>query len=278
MLVVMYLFFLGRLNFISPWIVGFDKIETEKSVIYYHSGDIKIRNFPNFDSMIVMVEDFHNLKFKRKVQIVISSNFKEHHRFNWHNAMFISQPFGGRIYILYSEEYFCTKTFALKSCIQHELSHSIIYQNISHSNLIGYPLWFLEGIATYSSGMLGHNGYLPLDSVRERILKGNVIIPSDWGNFGFSIKGIAVTTFQLSDIKYAYSEFAYIVDDLKNKYGESELIRLLQISLKDQKFGNAFKLVYKIEFNDYFNTLINNVNTITNYGTRQSSNGNKDNT
>ncbi len=260
-LIVLYLFFWGRLNFICPWMIGFDKIETKNSVIYYHKGEANLKNFPNIDSLIVKVEKFHNLKFQRKVQIIISSNIKEHRRFNGHDVMFVTQPFLCRIYILYSREYFQTKVGALCLYLQHELSHSIINQNISNSKLTGYPLWFLEGIATYSSGMLGHDGYPPLDTVKQRMLRGYIINPIDWGKFGMASKGKTVNTYPLNDLyKYTYSEFAFIVDDLIEKYGESKLISLLHLSLNEQKFDIAFRLIYKIEFKDYFYALINDKN------------------
>ncbi len=257
-LIVLYLFFWGRLNFICPWLIGFDKIETESSVIYYHKGEVDLRKFPKVDSLIAKVENFHNLKFQRKVQIIISSNSKAHRRFNGHDVKFVTQPFFGRIYILYSREYFQTKEGVLYSYLQHELSHSIINQNIRNSKLIGYPLWFLEGIATYSSRMSGHDGYPPLDTVKQRIVRGYVINPNDWGKFGMASKGKTANTYPLNDLyKYAYSEFAFIVDDLIEKYGKPKLIRLLHISLNDQDFDIAFKLIYKIDFDDYFHTLIN---------------------
>lgn len=258
---ISYLFFWGRLNFICPWMIGFDRIETKSSVIFYHKGEVNLKNFPEIDSLIVKVENFHNLKFQKKVQIIISSNIKEHRRFNGHNVMFVTQPFLGRVYILYSREYFQTKVGALNSYLQHELSHSIVNQNITNSKLIGYPLWFLEGIATYSSGMLGYDGYPPLDTVRQRISRGCVINPNDWGKFGMAAKGKTVNTYPFNDLyKYAYSEFAFIIDDLIEKYGEPKLISLLHLSLIEQKFDIAFRLIYKIEFKDYFHTLINDAN------------------
>lgn len=257
-LTVLYLFFWGRLNFICPWLIGFDKIETERSVIYYHKGEVNLEKFPKVENLIVKVENFHNLKFQRKVQIIISSNSKEHRRFNGHDVKFVTQPFLGRVYILYSREYFQTKVGALYSYLQHELSHSIINQNITNAKLIGYPLWFLEGIATYSSQMSGYDGYPPLDTVRQRILRGYVINPDDWGKFGIASKGKTVNTYPLNDLyKYAYSEFAFIVDDLIKKYGKPKLISLLHLSLNNQKFDIAFRSIYKIEFKDYFRTLIN---------------------
>ena len=48
--------------------------------------------------------------------------------------------------------------------------------------------------------------------------------------------------------------------EILEKYGEPKFISLLHLSLNEQKFDTAFRLIYKIEFKDYFHALINDKN------------------
>ena len=105
------------------------------------------------------------------------------------------------------EEYFAAKVQPLHTYLQHELSHSLIYQNISISRLWGYPLWFLEGLATYSADMAGVEGYPSKDTVWARISEGCFIHPNDWGRFGMPVLGASVKQYPYPDTYYfAYSE------------------------------------------------------------------------
>jgi hypothetical protein len=255
-LIGLYLFFFGRLNFINPWVVGFDKMETKRAIIYYHRSEVNITCLSKIDSLIIKVEEFHKLRYPNKLEVVISTNIKEHKRYTWNYGTFISQPFYGRLYILYIEDYFLTKTQPLYAYIQHELSHSIIFQNISYSKLLNYPLWFMEGLATYSSGMMGIEGYPTKDAVVKRMSEGYFIHPNDWGEFGLPSTGITVKQYPFEDMYwFAYSEFAFIIDNLVDKYGKSKLIDLMHLTLRENNFEDAFLAIYKIKFDSYIDLL-----------------------
>lgn len=255
-----YHFFRGRLSFINPFVIGFDKLISEKAQIYYHSDEIMLSDFLKIDSLIEEVENFHNLQFNSKIDIVISTNKSEHETYSGKGVTFIAQPPSGRIYLPYMDEYFTSKTFELKKYLQHELSHSIVYQNISITNLVGYPLWFLEGIATYSSGMMGIDAYPTKDTVYSRIRRGYFIAPDDWGQFGMPSKGKSVQQYPYNDTYYfAYSEFGYIIEDLIITYGKEKLVQCLALSLKTKDFLSAFTIVYNLSFSEYLNNYLDQI-------------------
>lgn len=68
--VIIYSFLWGGLFPFSPIIIGFEQKECNKVIIYYRT-DTDISKFIIIDSLINEVEDFHQLKFKKKVKIFI---------------------------------------------------------------------------------------------------------------------------------------------------------------------------------------------------------------
>lgn len=68
----MYCFIWGPLFGFSPIINGFEQKEFDKATIYYR-GDFDISKFSKIDNIIEEIEYFHELKFKKKVKIVIFS-------------------------------------------------------------------------------------------------------------------------------------------------------------------------------------------------------------
>lgn len=251
-LVIIYLLFFGRLHFLSPFIIGFDKEETQKTRLYFHEKDIDVSCLYHIDSVVELVENFHELTFKQKVDFIISSDKDEHYLLNWHSAPFIAHPFNGRIYVQYSEEYFQFKPEILYTYLHHELSHSIIFQNISNFEILGYPCWFLEGIATYDSDMVGVEGYLSKYAVEQKMRDGYFIHPYDWGTFGMPALGETAVTYPFNDLHwFAYSEFACIIDDLIENYDEQQLIELLHSTIEQGHFYETFEKLYDISFDQY---------------------------
>lgn len=65
--VLLYHILLGKLIAFSPIVVGFEKQRTENSVIHFHKNEKEL-NYKILDSLIGETEQFHKLKFKKKVK------------------------------------------------------------------------------------------------------------------------------------------------------------------------------------------------------------------
>lgn len=256
-LLILYSFLFWKLHPFNPWVIGFDRLITNRAIIYYHKSNVDVTCLSDIDSLINQVEEFHKLKFKGKVELVISSDRNEHNKYNVINGPFLAYPFTDRIYTFYREDLFKKERNTLRAFLKHELSHSVIFQNISVSKMKNYPRWFLEGIATYSSGTVGIHGHPTYGTVIKRISQGCFIQPSDWGTLSNPARGISLQKYPYNDVNlFAYSEFAYIIEKLVEKYGKPKFEELVYLTLEDKTFENAFKSVYNLEFEQYIKTTI----------------------
>ncbi len=89
--VIIYSFLWGRLFPFSPIIIGFEQKEFNKAIIYYRK-DTDISKFIIIDSLTNEVEDFHQLKLKKKVKIFIFNSDKEYTRHTGKKTRFVVFP------------------------------------------------------------------------------------------------------------------------------------------------------------------------------------------
>ncbi|MCX6238730.1 MAG: hypothetical protein NTY07_14395 [Bacteroidia bacterium] len=255
-----YLFLFGRLFPFSPLIIGFEKKEYRNAIIYYHKTD-SVHEFSSIDTIIETVEKFHRLKFKKKVQIFLTASDKEYKRFTGTTARFVTQPLEGRIFVSYrAKTEYRNKKIQFDTYIKHELSHSVLYQNMSLIRSLSYPAWFMEGIAMYSAKQVGTDGYYSYDQTKEKIGEGYFVEPNDWGTI-ISSKGESVINCKLEN-KYwfIYSEFALIVNDLIIQGGEDKFIDFLKGTLNKKDFDLLFKNTYERSFEVYISDVKNAAN------------------
>lgn len=252
-----YSFLFGRLFPFSPIIIGFEKKDFNKTIIYYHKTD-NINEFFPIDTIIEGVERFHRLTFKRKVKIFLAESDKEYRRYTGTSARFVTQPLKGRIFISNrAKTEYRNKEIQFYTYLKHELSHSILYQNISFIRSLGYPTWFMEGIAMYSAKQVGSDGYYSYKQTKEKIKEGYFVEPNDWGTI-ITSKGKSVVNCKLEN-KYwfIYSEFALIINNLINQYGEDKFIDFLKDSLNTKDFYQLFKITFGQSFENYLKNIKN---------------------
>ena len=126
------------------------------------------------------MEDFHQLKFKKRVKIFVFNSDKEYTRHSGMKTRFVTFPLYGRIFVSSkakkeSEE----GKIHLDVYLKHELSHSLLYQNMSLYRSCYYPGWLLEGIAVYSANQMGIDGYFTEKETFDKIRKGYFLNPDD---------------------------------------------------------------------------------------------------
>jgi hypothetical protein len=109
----------------------------------------------------------------------------------------------------------------------------------------------MEGLATYSAGQMGVDGYLNPGETADKIKEGYFVEPKDWGT-AISSKGKTVKEIALDNKYYfIYAEFALIVSNLIQNYGDNKFQEFLQQSLDDRDFYQLFNKTFGIEFESY---------------------------
>lgn len=246
-----YFFLWGRLFPFSPVILGFEQKEFSKAIIYYRK-DMDVSEFAIIDSLINEVENFHQLKFSEKAEIFVFNSDKDYTRHTGHKTRFVAFPLYGRIFVSgkakkESEE----GKIHLDVYLKHELSHSLLYQNMSLYHSCYFPCWLLEGIAVYSAHQRGVDGYFSKEKVFEKIKAGYFLNPDDWGTL-LKAKKESVKQFPLPNkYRFIYSEFACIVEDIIQNYGKEKFFQYMKTLLKEKDDKQVFQSIFGIDFNEY---------------------------
>jgi hypothetical protein len=250
-LLTAYSFLFGRLSSFSPYVTGFRHKDFKRVVVYYH-GDADLRLFDGVDSLIARTEAFHEMRFRKKVRIFLPGSDRENMRISGAKTRFVSMPLNGSVFISPKAMRQCMNgEIPLDIFLRHELSHSIIHQNMSLYHWLRFPKWMFEGVATYSSDMMGVERYYSKDEVFRKIREGYFLQPDDWGTF---IRGAkpSVAKFPLPDHAFFfYSEFACIVDDLIASHGKKRFLTFLRMLMADPDIEKVFPRVYKTGYREY---------------------------
>ena len=243
----------GRLLGYSPVILGFEKQNTERATLYYHKGE-NISDYKMIDSLMALTEHFHKLKFNYKPKIIICKSDDEMRRLTGSAARFITQSIFGNIFIsAKANREQKEQKIHLDTYLKHELSHSLLFQNMSFIKALTYPQWFMEGLAVYSSNQFGIDGYLTKQEIYKKIKEGYFVKPKDWGTV-LSSKGKTVKECNLKDKYYfIYSEYGCIMDNLIEIYGKEKFIIFLKKSLQTDDFYVLFKQTFEKDFSEYLN-------------------------
>ncbi len=246
-------FLFGALLPYSPVMVGFNKVKGEKVIIYYHKN--LYLDIEELSRIITETEDFHNLSYRNKTKIILTKSEKEFYRYTFSKFRFLAVK--NRIFVsgrnIQDSQ---NNKIHIYAYLKHELSHLLIYQNMSSLQFIRntVPGWLLEGIATYSSGMIGQDSYYSKEEVFKTIKKGIFLNPIDWKS-GFLVpESPVVENFPLSgNDKYffIYSELGCVIEDLIHRFGKDLFINYMKRSMADKDNESVFYTVYSIKYEDY---------------------------
>jgi len=258
--IIFYQFLWGRLFPFSPVIMGFEQKELNRGVLYYRRG-IDISKYKILDNLIDQVEEFHRLQFKRKAEIFILDSDKEFMKLTGSNARFVTLPMYGRIFVSNKarKEIHEGKTH-MDIYLKHELSHSLLYQNMSLYRSQYYPGWLLEGVAVYSSNQIGTDGYFTKEETINKIRDGYFLNPDDWSTTLLKPQSKNVKDFPLTN-KYwfIYSEFGCLVEDIIQNYGKEKFLQYMTEALEEKDDKKVFLNVFGIEFNKYVGSFKNRI-------------------
>ncbi len=243
----------GALLPYSPAIIGFNKIENEKVIIYYHEN--LYLDIEEVSRIISESEDFHELPYKNKTKIILTKSEREFYRYTFSNFRFLTVK--NRIFVsgrnIQDSQ---NNKIHIYTYLKHELSHSLIYQNMSFIQFTRntVPGWLLEGIATYSSGMIGQDSYYSKEKVFQTIQNGIFLNPIDWKSGFLVSESPIVRGFPLyGNDKYffIYSELGCVIENLIHRFGKDVFIDYMKKSMTDEDNESVFYAVFGIKYKAY---------------------------
>lgn len=233
----------GKLFPFSPVMIGFTKYELPHSCIYIQNGG-DVSNLTRIDTLIPIVEDYHELNFLYKPEIFVFRDSISFIQKSLSKARFCVYP-NGRLFISpWSLKEDNEGKISLEIYLRHELSHSLLDQHAGLVKAYYYPQWLMEGIAVYSSNQMGTSFYPSKSETYQYIYQGNFLPALD-----FKTKYEDKTKLNVKyRITFMYSEFACIVDYLIETYGREKLLAFMKNLLENSDNNEVFKDVYNIEF------------------------------
>ena len=251
-----YLSLWGRLFPFSPVIVGFSKQEGDRAIIYAEV-DVHFENLALIDQCIVSVEQAHGLAFKQKPEIFLLKTPAKFQRLTGSTVRFKTFPVYGRVLVSpHALEEADKGLISLPIYLKHELSHSLLFQHMTLYRFFKYPIWLLEGIATQSSGMMGHAWYPDKKATHDLIREGNFLPPRDFGT-----KNEDATLLKVPNkAAFVYSEFACIVDDLMDNYGREKVLAYIKALFNGSDDLELFRATFRRTFGDYLSDFQRRIN------------------
>lgn len=236
----------GKLFAYSPIYIGFQKNVMQNTEIYVQDGS-DIPNLKSIDTLIPIVEQFHNLKFKYKPKIFI---FRD-------NSAFLKRSQSkARLCVYYNSNLFISpwaikealeRKISLEIYITHELSHTLIYQHCGFSGSIKYPEWFLEGLAVYSANQMGTSFYPSKEETYSLIRQEN-FMPPEYFKTSNEEK---IKLNMKNKIAFIYSELACIVDYMVIRFGKEKMLTFMKTLIGDSDYKMNFQKIYRIDFDEF---------------------------
>jgi hypothetical protein len=149
-----YAFLAGPLFAWSPFKPGYNMVHFERADVYFGSGSSLDPSLANVDRYIARTEDFHQLKFGRRMAIIICRSWSDFHRFlptvRGDGVGAATPEFGTVIYVT-------PKVRELGrdpgEYVRHELSHAVLDQNSTLWRSLHFKQapWFVEGLAVLAA-------------------------------------------------------------------------------------------------------------------------------
>ena len=240
----------GKLFPFSPVIVGFRREELPRVVLYTEEND-PYAGFEYADSLIAGVEEFHELTFKAKPKLFFFGSVDTYARRSPSKAR-VCAFFNGAIVVSpWVQREDAEGTLSLRVYLTHELSHSILYQNMNVLAKLRYPRWLLEGVATYSADQMGTHLYPSREETYALIQKGNWMPPQYYDTDDEDRVRLDVENRK----PFIYCEFACIVDDLVAQFGRDAFLSYLKRLLTDHDHDVVFGEVFGVGFDAYLTAL-----------------------
>ena len=165
---IVYGFLFGPLFPYSPIKPGFSTLKLDRCDIVYPDNTRIAPEYATLEQLIQEAEQFHHLRFKERVQVILCATNAQHKRFSMSGGHACTTQTGTVVYIRPSIEttaypprqpaggnYLSTIRPSeetrrdLTGFLKHELSHALLYQNTSLRKAFKLKRWIEEGVAVY---------------------------------------------------------------------------------------------------------------------------------
>ncbi len=232
-----YQLFWGRLFPWSPMKFDYLQLNTLKATIILPNNFSLPEKLQNIDNLFTEVEQFHQLKFNKRVTIILPKTINQFTGFTGQkSAVACSLQTGTVIYL--SPKIFDEKR-DIAAILKHELSHVILYQHTSFFKSYKIPRWLNEGVAIYSGNPRDY--YEGMEFTELVVNQGyffDILSP------GQTVKKIP----QEYRNKFIYAEYRSFIAFLVEKYGIGKLQNYLKSVIVHPELERAiFKRIYRIE-------------------------------
>lgn len=235
----------------SPIIIGFDRHELDHLVIYMEKGG-PAEAYDWVNGLIPDVENFHELRFRSKPALFFFRKASTYARRSPSKARLCAFCNGAIVVSPWAQQEDAEGKLSLRIYLAHELSHSLLYQNMGLRAKVRYPRWLLEGLATYSAGQMGTFLYPSQPETMALIRAGNWIPPETFGTSDEDHVRLDVP----ERMPFIYSEFACIVDDLIATQGRDRFLRYMKRLMVEYDHDDVFRSVFQIDFDTCLDRLI----------------------
>lgn len=251
---LIYTLLWGKLFPYSPVYLGFDKHELNNTIVYIQNG-ASFNEFKRIDTLTKPVEAFHSLRFLKKPKIFIFKDSISFMQRSLLKSRFGAYSSGTILVAPWSLKDDKAGIISLEIYLKHELSHVLIFNYKGYFTSVFYPRWLLEGIATYSTNLMGTSFYPDKKETYRLIRNGNFMPPGYFNtkkesNIKLNVKHKGT---------FCYSEFACIVDYLIKSYGKEKFIRFMKLLFTENDNNTAFNKVYSRNFDDVIADFKNHV-------------------
>jgi hypothetical protein len=230
----------GKLFPYAPIKIGFTKHVLQHVILFTQNGaDASICE--TIDARISDIEHFHGLRFLHKPEILVFQDSLSYLSHAITKARFCAYPNGDIVVSPWAVREAQQGTISMETYLAHELSHSLLYQHMSFMTAyFFFPRWLLEGIAVCSVNQMGTSWYPSKSQTYEYIRQGN-FMPPKYFDTGQEDQVPLNVPYRST---FAYSEFACVVDYLKEAHGSDKfagyVTQLLDSSSPEQVFHDVY--------------------------------------
>lgn len=236
----------GKLFPFSPLILGFSREELSHVVVCSEDGN-PFSGFEWTDDLVGGVERSHGLKFQRKPRLLFFARNETYARRSLSKARVCAFYNGAIVVSPWIQREDSEGLLSLRVYLTHELSHSLLYQNMGLGRRAGYPRWLMEGVATYSANQMGTYLYPSQEETYALIRDGSWMPLEDYETDREDEVPLKVENRK----PFMYTEFACIVSDLNARYGRSAFLGYLRQSLTEPDHEAAFRASFGVSFDAY---------------------------
>lgn len=203
----------------SPIKPGYSSRHFAASTVYFPSDLIHNPQYAETDRVIQEVQQALHLRFRRKVKVIVCSNWK---RFNRGMLTFQgSHPqevLGATLQtgnVIYLSPLMLEPQRDAARTLKHELCHALLYQNTSLKNSfrLARVHWLIEGLAVSNGNA---KDYLSAERWRALAVQGGYLFPIEADPH---IEGMPLSI----GAPFMLSEYRFFIEFLLNYYGQERL-------------------------------------------------------